>query len=293
MLGIATTLQKRIPTILLGFLIAYAIVLLTIRIFEARLIFFPEVSGRLEGEWNPPGLPVQDVWLRTSDGLKLHAWWIGADDARFTFLAFHGNASNIANRADIYKFLVALPANVLAVEYRGYGRSEGYPSEKGVYRDAVAGLKYLEQTKGTDSRNIISYGQSLGSAVAAHLAAEHPVGGVVLEAPFPSLNAMARKVFPFFPGAGVFVWRQFDTERALASIHTPVLVVHCTHDSVIPPEMEEAVFAAARPPKSILRVNGYCHEEASLVAPEEYRDQLRAFLKKIDVSHNLQATPKP
>ncbi len=279
-------MRKRILTILLGCLIAYAIILLTIRMFESRLIFFPNVPDRLQGDWTPPDLPIEDAWLETADSVKLHAWWIEANEATFTFLAFHGNASNIAGRADIYKFLRALPANVLAVEYRGYGRSEGKPSERGLYRDAEAGLRYLEQTKGIDPRNIISYGQSLGSAVAAHLAAEHPVGGVVLEAPFPSLGAMARKTFPFFPGAGVLVWRQFDTERALSSIHVPVLIVHCTRDPVVPPELGEQVFRAARSPKSILRVNGACHEEASLFAPKAYQDALRNFLVEIEASRD-------
>jgi len=275
-------MRKRIPTILLGLLIAYAIILLTIRMFESRLIFFPNVPDRLQGDWSPRDLPVEDVWLQASDGVKLHCWWIEAEGARFTFLAFHGNASNIANRADIYKFLRALPANVLAVEYRGYGRSEGKPSEAGLYRDAEAGLNYLKQTRQIDARNIIAYGQSLGSAVAAHLAAKHPVAGVVLEAPFPSLSAMAQKIFPFFPGAGALVWRQFDTERALASIHVPILIVHCTNDPVVPPELGERVFAAARPPKSIIRVNGYCHEEASLFALAQYQESLRGFLDEIE-----------
>jgi fermentation-respiration switch protein FrsA (DUF1100 family) len=179
---------KGIPTLALGFLIAYAIILLTIRMFESHLIFFPDVPSRLEGDWHPRDLPVQEVWLRTSDGLKLHSWWIEANEARFTFLAFHGNASNIANRADIYQVLRALPANIFAVEYRGYGRSEDTPSEEGLYRDAQAGLEYLRKSRGIASQDILSYGQSLGTAVAAHLAAHHPVGGVVLEAPFPSLS---------------------------------------------------------------------------------------------------------
>lgn len=287
----SASMRKQIPTIVLGFLIAYVIILLTIRMFESRFIFFPDVPDRLEGDWSPKGLPVQDAWLQTSDGVKLHAWWIGADDAKFTFVAFHGNASNIANRADIYRFLHELPANVLAVEYRGYGQSEGKPSEKGLFRDAEAGLKYLEETRRIDPQSIISYGQSLGSAVAAHLATEHPVGGVVLEAPFPSLGAMARKTLPFLPGAGVFVWRQFDTERALASIHVPVLVVHCTNDPVVPPEFGERVFAAAHEPKSILRANGYCHEEASLFAPEEYREELKKFLSGIEASREGNSSP--
>ena len=180
-------MRKRIPILALGFLIAYAIILLTVRMFESHLMFFPDLPSRLEGDWYPRDLPVQDVWLRTSDGLKLHSWRIEANEARFIFLAFHGNASSIANRADIYQVLRALPANILAVEYRGYGRSEA-PSEEGLYRDAEAGLEYLRKSRGSDSQDIISYGQSLGTAVAAQLAAHHPVGGVVLEALFPSLS---------------------------------------------------------------------------------------------------------
>jgi fermentation-respiration switch protein FrsA (DUF1100 family) len=95
---------------------------------------------------------VEDVWLTASDGVKLHAWWIPGDKARFTFLAFHGNASNIANRAPIYEFLRSTHTNVFALEYRGYGHSEGKPSEAGVYRDAEAAYEYLVNAKGTDPK---------------------------------------------------------------------------------------------------------------------------------------------
>src|SRR6266566_6653306 len=105
--------------------------------------------------------------------------WIPGDKARFTFLAFHGNASNIANRAPIYEFLRNTPANVLALEYRGYGHSEGKPDEAGVYRDAEAAYEYLVNTKRIPRKVIISFGQSLGSAVATHLAARRQVAGVV------------------------------------------------------------------------------------------------------------------
>lgn len=271
---------------LVTFLVAYAIALCVIRIFESRLIFFPNDPGRLEGDWSPRDLPVQEVWLKTQDGVKLNAWWIGSDQARFTFLAFHGNAGNIADRADIYRFLHQMPANVLAVEYRGYGRSEGKPSEKGIYRDAEAAYAYLTREKAIDPYDIISYGQSLGTVVAAHLAAERKVGGVVLEAPFPSASAVAGKVFWFLPGVNLLVWRQFDTARRLASINAPLLVVHCTQDPVIPPEMGERVFADAHPPKSILRVSGYCHEEAAIISPQKYQDRLRDFLKEVESQKN-------
>lgn len=168
-------LRARLLNFLLTLLIGYFIVLALIRVFEARLIFFPDYPDRLDGNWHPRGLPVEDVWLTAADGVKLHAWRIPSPGARFTFLAFHGNASNIANRAAIYEFLHDSPANVFAVEYRGYGRSEGKPSEAGIYRDAEAAYEYLLNTKGISTETIISFGQSLGTAVATHLAAHRAV----------------------------------------------------------------------------------------------------------------------
>src|SRR6516225_7351752 len=172
--------RNRLLNLLFTILIGYLVVLALVRIFEARLIFFPNYPNRFDGEWHPRALPVQDVWLTASDGVKLHAWWIPHDNAKFTFLAFHGNASNIANRTPIYDFLHSTPANVFALEYRGYGRSEGKPGEVGVYRDAEAAYEHIVNTKGIDRKAIISFGQSLGTAIATHLAARRQVTGLVL-----------------------------------------------------------------------------------------------------------------
>ena len=108
--------HSRLLNLLLTILVAYVLVLALVRVFESRLIFFPNYPDRLDGDWHPRALPVQDVWLTASDGVKLHAWWIPHDNAKFTFLAFHGNASNMANRAPIYEFLRGTPANVFALE---------------------------------------------------------------------------------------------------------------------------------------------------------------------------------
>jgi len=259
---------------------AYLVVLLLFRLLESRFIYFPN-PGRASGDWRPEGLAVQDIWLRTSDNVKLNAWWIAADGAEFTFLVFHGNAGNIANRADIYRFLRDLPANVLAVEYRGYGRSEGTASEAGLYRDAEAAYNYLAGERGIPPKRIIAFGLSLGTAVAADLASKHPVGGVVLVAPFPSAQVVARHLYPFLPGLGLIVRSKFDTAGKLAGIQVPILVVHCTLDPTIPFALGEEVYRRAGEPKFFLRVEGQCHEEAALSAPEECRARLAAFLNQI------------
>jgi uncharacterized protein len=277
-----THLRNRFLNIFLYILIAYALVLVLVRTFESRLVFFPNYPGRLEGDWHPRSLPVEDVWLTSSDGTKLHAWWIPNQQAKFTFLAFHGNASNIANRAPVYEFITSLPANVLALEYRGYGHSEGSPTEAGVYRDAEAAYQYLVTTEHIGATSIVSFGQSLGTAVAADLAAHHEVGGVVLEAPFPSAARVAREVYWFLPGVSVLVRSHFNTRAKLQQIRAPILVVHCTDDPVIPFRLGQEVYNTARSPKDFLAINGSCHEESSLLAPTQYRSALKKFLSTIE-----------
>ena len=275
------SIYSRLLSLLISILLAYLLVLVLIRMFESRLIFFPNYPSRLDGDWHPRGLNVEDVWLTTSDGVRLHAWWVPDDQARFTVLAFHGNASNIANRAPTYEFLHDAHVNVLALEYRGYGRSEGKPSEAGIYRDAEAAYDYVANSKGVDPKTIISFGQSLGTAVAAHLAAHRQVAGLVLEAPFPSASRVARKIFWFLPGISLLTYGQFDTRSWLKEIHAPVVIVHCSQDPVIPFQFGQEVYDEALPPKSFIRINGYCHEESSLIAPAQYKTALQEFLKSL------------
>ena len=259
----------------------YVLALLLLRVFERHLIFFPNFPGRLAGDWSPHGLSNQDVWFQSSDGTKLHGWWIRAEGASFTFLAFHGNAGNIADRSEVYKFLKGIPVNVLAVEYRGYGKSEGVPSEEGLYVDADSAFDYLVNSRGISAREIISYGQSLGTSVAAHLAAKRSVGGVVLEAPFPTAATVARRKLWFFPGLPLLIWDQFDTEKSLQNSRAPVLVVHCVDDPVIPFALGKRVYDGAPQPKYFLSINGQCHEEASLIGAKAYQTQLQNFLAAI------------
>lgn len=256
----------------------YVVLVVVLLVFEKQFIFFPNYPARLGGDWQPANLPLEDVTLAASDGTNLHAWWIAAPQAEFTVLYFHGNAANINNRADIFRFLRTLPANVLALEYRGYGRSEGSPSETGIYRDAEAAYDYVVTQRGIAPQRVIALGASLGSAVATDLASRRPVGGLVLEAPFPSTAAVARRVYPFLPGLGLMARTKLDTIGKIGNVNVPILVVHCTQDPVIAIVMGEQVFQSAPEPKEFLRIDGMCHEGASDVAPEEYRSaMLRLF----------------
>jgi uncharacterized protein len=262
--------------------IAYSAILILAWLFGDRLIYFPNYPDRMSGNWQPEGLSVEDIWLRTAEDVKLHSWWIPAEGARFTFLVFHGNAANITNRTALYHFLRDLPANVLAVEYRGYGRSEGKPSEEGFYQDAEAAWEYAVHNRGISPNRIVAFGASLGTAVAVDLAAKRDVAGVVLVAPFASSKAVARRVYPFLPGIGSVVRSKFDTATKLAQVRAPVLIVHCTADPVLPFALGEEVYRVAREPKLFLRIEGVCHEEALLTAPAECRAQLLSFLRQME-----------
>jgi pimeloyl-ACP methyl ester carboxylesterase len=268
--------------LLISVFVGYILVLVLVRIFEARFVFFPDYpEGRLAGDWHPRNLAVQDIWLTSSDGTKLHAWWIPNEKAKFTFLAFHGNAGNITDRAPIYEFLRNAPGNVVALEYRGYGQSEGKPTEQGLYRDAGAAYDYLVNVKHIDPKTIISFGQSLGTAIAANLAAKQQVGAVILEAPFPSAARLANEIFRFLPGLSFFVPGQFDTRARVQEIHAPIFIVHCRQDPVLQFMLGQEVYAASNPPKTFLEINGRCHEEASIIAPEKYREALQNFLNSV------------
>jgi uncharacterized protein len=277
----AVPIRKRMLRLLIYALIGYILVLVLARIFEARFVFFPDYPGRLAGDWHPRNLAVQDIWLTSADGTKLHAWWIPNEKAKFTFLAFHGNAGNIADRAPIYEFLRDAPGNVLAVEYRGYGHSEGKPSEAGIYEDARTAYDYVVNVQHIDPKTIISFGQSLGTAVAAHLAAQRRVSAVILEAPFPSASRLAKLIFRFLPGLSLMVGSQFDTQARLKEIHVPIFIVHCREDPVLPFTLGQEVYAASNPPKVFLEINDRCHEEASIIAPEKYRAALQNFLNGV------------
>jgi fermentation-respiration switch protein FrsA (DUF1100 family) len=279
------------PALLFTLAVAYLAVLILLLVFERRLVFFPQIPGRLSGDWSPQALGQEDIWLTAADGVRLHAWWIpakagsGSGGNLPTFLCFHGNAANMAWRADVYRFLRDLPANVLALEYRGYGRSEGTASEAGIYADAEAAYSYLLRQQGIPPARVIVFGQSLGTAVAAHLAANHAVGGIVLEAPFPSARALAQGIYWFVPGLSWLIRSRFAISAELAraarvqpgGASPPLLVMHCTQDPVIPFSFGKEVFDAAPEPKWFLPIEGQCHEEATLMDPLAVRRELVRF----------------
>ena len=249
----------------------------------SRLVYQPT---RYPGGWwhTQAESGAQDVWLRARDGVLLHAWWVEVPGSRVVTLYLHGNGGNLAHRPGHLSEMAAAGSSVLILDYRGYGKSAGRPTERGLYRDADAGYEHLAGM-GFEASRIVVHGESLGSAVAADLASRRPCGGVILECPFTSFSAMAGRIVPL---AGRLFASGFNTRRRIAAVHAPVLIIHGDRDRMVPYDMGRAIFEAANEPKSFWTVEGATHVDLVEVAGPLYRVRLKAFYESA-----LPAEPAP
>ncbi len=232
------------------------------------------------GPWHTQAeLGAEDVWIHTADGIRLHAWLVKALAKAETpalpliTLYFKGNGTNLSNRPGHLREIAAAGSPVLIVDYRGYGKSEGRPTERGVYRDADAAYDHL-LGMGYRPGQIVLLGESLGAAVAVDLARRRPCAGVILECAFTSFSAMAGT---FVPWVGPLFAIGFNTLAKIRDVHAPLLIIHGDHDSFAPYAMGRALFDAANEPKSFWAVEGADHIDILQVAGPLYRARLQAF----------------
>jgi uncharacterized protein len=218
-------------------------------------------------------LGAQDVWLCARDGVRLHAWWLESPGSRCVTLYLHGNGDNLSVRPGHLREMIAAGSSVLILDYRGYGKSAGWPTERGLYRDAEAGYDYLI-SQGWRPGQIVLHGESLGAAVAVDLATRRRCAGLILECPITSASDMAHK---FVPVLGPLFVHGFNARRKIARVHTPVLIIHGDADRMVPYAMGRALFEAASEPKSFWTVEGARHLNIVEVAGPRYRERLREF----------------
>lgn len=255
----------------------YGALLLLLFILQPRLLYYPNLPSRdVTATPEDIRLSYEPVAIVTEDRIKLDGWFIPAQDARGVLLFFHGNAGNISHRLDSLKIFNDLRLSVLIFDYRGYGRSEGRPSEQGTYRDAEAAWRYLTEQRHVPPHDIVFFGRSLGAAVATHLASRHVPRALILESAFTSVPDFAAELYPFLPARWLARFR-YNTEDYLRSVDCPVLVVHGRDDEIIPYAHGERLFAAAREPKRFLEIWGG-HNEGFLLSGQHYVKGLDAFL---------------
>ena len=245
---------------------------------EDRFIFFPD--NEFHGSPADVGLEYRDITFTTSDGHRLHGWFIPGP-RRVTMLWFHGNGGNISHRVDnIAMIHHRLGANVFIFDYRGYGQSPGKPSERGTCEDAQAALSYLRGMPEVAGHRIVLFGRSLGGAVAVDLAASEQVEGVILESTFTSIRSMARRAYPFLP-LGPFLRTRYDSLAKIGRLSSPVLFVHSEDDEIVPYEEGVRLHEAAPEPKRFHSISGAGHNETYTSGGEAYWQALDDFLDSL------------
>lgn len=253
-----------------------------ILLFENRFIYAP--ARYPDGDWDAAARsdpPVEDVSLQAVDGTRLHAWFAHGENASVTILYFHGNAGNLSHRVHWIRALTRLPADVLALDYRGYGKSDGSPTETGIYQDADAAYRYLVETRRVDPKSLIIYGKSLGGGPACDLAVRSPCGALVVQSSFTSIPDMARRLIPIFP-AHWFVRTRFDNLKKVKRITAPKLFIHGRGDRLIPYRMAERLYEAAAEPKRIALFDGAGHNDLVDRQTAAIQDLFRELIARID-----------
>lgn len=242
--------------------------------WQRRFLYFPAremVSGPEDY-----GFAREDVRMTAEDGVRVHAWWLAAPGADTTVLFLHGNAGNVSYWVDAVTVYRDLGWNTLLLDYRGYGLSEGSPSEQGTYFDADAAWQHLVKERAIDPSRVVVIGRSLGGGVATWLARRHRPAALVLEATFTSVANVVAEMLPI-PGVRSFVRLGYPSIERIGDIDAPLLVVHGRRDEVVPFSHGCTLFEAARSPKRFVELAGG-HNDAFGVEVDAYSAALREFV---------------
>lgn len=255
------------------FVVFVIVFLIYTRYLENASIFYPNRAIR-----HTPteiGLAFEDVFLKTEDGVTIHGWFIPVPHPKGTLIFLHGNAGNIGDRLEKIQLFHSLGLNVLIVDYRGYGKSHGRPSEEGVYKDALAAYDHLSRRPGIEPERIFAYGASLGGAVAIDLATKRTLAGLMVDSTFSSAVDMAKRMYPFIPS--FLVRSKFDSVGKVRDMRIPKLFIHSPEDDIVPFEMGGKLYQAAAEPKAFLETAGD-HNYGHVDSREKLREGMETFL---------------
>ncbi|MGC2030889.1 MAG: alpha/beta fold hydrolase [Steroidobacteraceae bacterium] len=264
--------------ILLTVVAVYVLLVAYVFIFQARLIFFPNVPGRtLTATPRQIGLEFEDLRVTTADRVDLHGWYVAAAPGAPAVILCHGNAGNIAHRLEWLEMLCGMGFAMLLFDYRGFGRSRGTPTEQGTYLDAQAAWDYLTNTKGFSPRSIVIVGESLGGPIAAHLAKDVGPGALILVSTFTSVPDLASNLYWYLP-VRLLARFQYPTAEYVARVHVPTLVIHSRDDEMIPFLHGEELRRRASGSAQLLEIFGD-HNAAFMLSRPKLIEGIRSVLE--------------
>jgi len=256
---------------------AYVLFILLVLLFQGRFMFYPVRS--IEDTPRDVLLDYDDVHFATADGVKLHGWFVPARNGRGVVLFCHGNAGNISHRLMSIQVFHQLGLSTFIFDYRGYGRSEGKPSEQGMYADSEAAWRYLVDVRGVEPGRIVVFGRSLGGAIATRLAAIKTPAGLIAESTFTSMGDLAADLYPVFPMRWL-IRAKFPTADYIRRVRCPILLVHGRDDKLISSTHSEVLLQAAPEGAQLLELKGG-HNDAFYQDLQRYTDTLDEFLGRI------------
>jgi fermentation-respiration switch protein FrsA (DUF1100 family) len=245
-------------------------------LFQDHFVFYPH--AQIEMTPKDALLEFEKVHIPSHNEVVLHGWWVPAKNELATVIFFHGNAGNISHRLSNVQILHDLNLSVLIFDYAGYGISSGKPSEQQTYHDAQAAWDYLTKEKKSSARKIILMGQSLGGAIATHLAAKETPDLLIVESAFTSVPDMAQHIYKIFP-TRLIAKIHYPTAEAILRVKCPVLIIHSSQDELVPFAMGQKLFTIAPSPKTFLEISG-THNEGFLTSGAVYSDGIRDFIRK-------------
>jgi len=215
------------------------------------------------------GFAFEKVVFKADDGIKLSGWYIPAEKAKLTVLFCHGNGGNMAHRLDTINIFSELGINCFIFDYRGYGTSQGKPSELGTYLDADAAYRWLTEKKKVKPENIIIFGRSLGGSIAAHLAGTVKARTLIIESAFTSYADIGSKFYPYMP-VRLFARYSYKTIDYIQQVRCPAMIIHSRNDEVIPFEFGLKLYESANEPKKFIEIFG-SHNDGFLHSAEIYK----------------------
>ena len=226
-------------------IIAYIVVIIFVYFYQRNLLYHPSENNYQNDTIQ---FKHQEIFIKVNDEIKLKSWIINKDLKNFkTLVFFHGNAGDLSNR--IYKLneLDKLNINILLISWRGFSGNEGYPTEKNLYEDAEAAIKWLNKKKVSNSQ-IILYGESLGTGVAVEIASKNNFNSIILESPFTSIENSAKIYYPYLP-VSFLLKDRYDSISKIKKINSPILIMHGRKDDIVPFFMGKKLFEKANSPK--------------------------------------------
>ena len=225
--------------------LAYFLIILFVYFYQRNLLYHPSENNYLNDKIT---FNYEEIFIETDKNINLKSWFIKKDLDKFkTILIFHGNAGNLFNRVYKLNELNKLDVNILLISWRGFSGNKGKPTEKNLYHDAEEAVKWLNN-RGAISKNIILYGESLGTGVATELGTSNAFGGIILESPFTSITNAAKIYYPYLP-VNIILKDRYDSIGKIKNITTPILIMHGKKDNIVPQKMGLELYEKANQPK--------------------------------------------